>query len=170
MASPVPVDLTIRNGSGRPLSATTKFLYRGALHGSHSGWRRGRFLLKPAGPDQAPAPILYLRCGGCGEVTAHSADREFFLPVPASLTRVLAGGAVLRETLCDVCGYAQPRVIGDQVESDTEIECQARRHWVWFSWRSCRRVFLAPAASPWPVCPWCLTVQHPLLSGWPGRF
>ena len=141
----------------------TRFLSLSTRHGRFA--RRGAANGSRSDALKHPPPILYLGCEGCGQVTAHTSHREMHLPIESGSTAFRSGTPVLRESVCDVCGHAQPRVIGDQVESDTEVRGRTRVGWLWFDWRSCRQTFRAPAAAPWPVCPWCLMVQHPLLTG-----
>lgn len=99
-----------------------------------------------------PSPVEYLRCDGCGQVTAH-------LMVNTSYTRItLPAGDVERlempQARCDGCAHTQVRAVGDQVAPDAEVSCTGRRSG-WQLWRRCRRVLAVPAAAALVTCPWC---------------
>ncbi len=102
----------------------------------------------------APLVVRYLRCDTCGEVTAHSSDRGVIGLTSAELT------APPPETVCDECGHAQPRTLGDEICADTTVSCAGRRFRRLGSKRSrrrCAREFVVPVAAPQVVCPWCAT-------------
>lgn len=118
----------------------------------------------PLGRTRPASPLLYVRCDGCREVTAHLTYR---------LTRVRGlaaapGGPLcvyVSEIVCSLCGYAQPRVLGDRLPPDVSYVCDGRRTRLRRAGRRCARTFGAPAAAPWPTCPWCGTVAGPVTAG-----
>jgi hypothetical protein len=65
------------------------------------------------------------------------------------------------EAVCDECGHAQPRTVGDELPAEVTVTCVGR----WSRWfcfkrrRPCGRTFEVPAAAAVVLCPWCLTAQ-----------
>jgi hypothetical protein len=65
------------------------------------------------------------------------------------------------EAVCDECGHAQPRAIGDEIPADVTVRCVGRRHRRIGFKRSRRRhgrEFEVPAAASRGVVP---VVRHP---------
>jgi hypothetical protein len=121
-------------------------------------WSTGREgLAENRRQAQEPISILYVRCDGCGDVTAHMSTQR--------VGTITWTGSVVAppEVVCDICRHAQPRVRGDEVESDQELVCAAFRYQRWRGRRSrrhrCGRIFMAPHAARRPRCQWCLGVQ-----------
>jgi hypothetical protein len=112
------------------------------------------------GKQWPPIWVLYVVCGGCGEVTAHTSFQLTSVETGAVVTaHGGASTATLSEIVCHSCGYAQPRTVNDEVTCDVTLVCAGRSGWR-NGRRRCGRVFTAPAAAPWPLCPWCSTVQR----------
>jgi hypothetical protein len=103
-----------------------------------------------------PVELLYVRCDGCQDVTSHMATQRIL-----TITRT-STGASPEEIVCDLCRHAQPRSVGDEVPSDTQIDCAGFRHRQWRAGRSrrpCARTFWAPSSAHQPRCQWCLSIQ-----------
>lgn len=126
----------------------------GTEQGEPTGWAFARMLVREFVHDvhhPTPLTVRYLRCDGCGEVTPHA-------------RQVSIGSHGILETVCDLCEYAQPRAVGDEIPADVTVTCIGRRRRrIGFkrSRRRCGRVFDVPAAASRVLCPWCSTVQPP---------
>ena len=126
-----------------------------------SRWRADR--ARPRRPQDDVEPVVYVRCGGCGQVTPHT-------KVSRSGTFGVDDGAITDvvvtppETVCDICDHAQPRSVDDEVEPDAEVACcGTREHWS----RSgpagpeCGATFRVPSEAEQVLCPFCQTMQPP---------
>jgi hypothetical protein len=98
-----------------------------------------------------PLTVRYLRCDGCGQITPHA-------------RLISIGSPGIPEAVCGLCGFRQPRTVGDEITADTIVTCVGRRHRRIGFKRSRRqrgRPFDVPAAAPTVLCPCCSTVQPP---------
>jgi DNA-directed RNA polymerase subunit RPC12/RpoP len=124
-----------------------------------TGWAFVRMVVREFVHDMrhpAPRTVRYLRCDGCGQVTPHSSDRRLYAIANAEVT------APPPEAVCDECGHAQPRAVGDEIPADVTVTCVGRRHrriGLNRSRHRCGREFAVPAAASSVLCPWCSTVQ-----------
>jgi len=125
-----------------------------------SRWRAER---PPRLPEDEPVPVVYIRCGGCGQVTPHT-------KVSRSGRYEMAEGEITDvvvtppETVCDICDHAQPRSVDDEVPSDAEVACcGTREHWsrTGPAGPPCDAVFRAPSVADQVLCPFCQTMQSP---------
>ena len=66
-----------------------------------------------------PLTVRYLRCDGCGPVTSHSSDQRLYT-IRVAEREVTAPPP---ETVCDECGHAQPRVVGDEIPAIGTVTC-----------------------------------------------
>ncbi|GAA4737115.1 hypothetical protein [Phytohabitans rumicis] len=101
--------------------------------------------------------VRYLRCDGCGQVTTHSTDQRSISIMPE---RELT--AAPPEAVCDECGHAQPRMVGDELPAEMTVTCVGRRYRrirAGRSRRPCGQEFAVPATAPRVLCLWCSTVQ-----------
>jgi hypothetical protein len=125
-----------------------------------SRWRaeRGR----PRRPQDVE-PVTYIRCGGCGQVTPHTVfSRTGTFDVDdGAITDVVVTPP---ETVCDICGHAQPRAVDDEVPSDALVACcGTREHWsrTGPAGPPCGQSFAAPSTAEQVLCPYCQTMQPP---------
>jgi hypothetical protein len=103
-----------------------------------------------------PRRVRYLRCDGCGQATAHSSNQGLITMDRAGIT------APPPEAVCDECGHAQPRTVGDELRAEVTVVCVGRRRRRFGAKRSrrrCGQAFEVPAAASRVLCPWCSTVQ-----------
>jgi len=128
-------------------------------------WRSDRSRDRRRPCDDVP-PVPYLRCGGCGQVTPHT-------KVSRSGSFGVAEGAITDvvvtppETVCDICGHAQPRSVDDEVASDAVVACTGtREHWsrTGPAGPPCGQSFRAPSTAEQVLCPYCQTMQPPTLA------
>jgi hypothetical protein len=131
----------------------------GASEPEPTGWALVRLTVRELLDEwrhPRPVPARYLRCDGCGEVTPHTRERQVMTMQPGQVN------APPPEAVCDECGHAQPRMVGDEIPADATVTCvgyQHRRIRAGRSRRPCGRQFAVPAAAPSVLCPWCGTVQ-----------
>ena len=104
-------------------------------------------------------PLVYVLCEGCYDVTAHLSGRVTTVSLPPGPWR--AEFTSLVEIICRTCGWAQPRVVGDEVVPNVLLECRRDRQ---LFRRQCRRTFTAPPTADWPTCPWCGASAWPVPS------
>jgi len=125
-----------------------------------SRWRADRGKARRARDVE---PVGYVRCGGCSQVTPHTV-------VSRSGTFDVDDGAITDvvvtppETVCDICGHAQPRSVDDEVEPDADVACCGTvEHWSRSgpAGRPCGETFRAPSAAEQVLCPFCQTMQPP---------
>lgn len=126
-----------------------------------TGWAFIRMMVREFVRDvryPTPLTVRYIRCDGCGQVTTHTSDQHSIsITMPE---REMT--AAPPEPVCDECGHAQPRTVGDEVPAEVTVTCVGRRHrriGLKRSRRPCGRVFEVPAAASSVLCPWCATVQ-----------
>ncbi|WP_431726932.1 hypothetical protein [Verrucosispora sp. TAA-831] len=126
-----------------------------------SGWALVRMLAREFVHEMrrpVPLSVRYLRCDGCGQVTPHRADQRLY-SIRSQEREITAPPP---EAVCDECGHAQLRTVGDEIPADVTVTCSGHRHRRIGSKRSrraCARDFAVPAAASSVVCPWCVTVQ-----------
>ncbi|WP_432839055.1 hypothetical protein [Dactylosporangium sp. CA-092794] len=126
-----------------------------------TGWVLVRMVVREFVRDvrhPTPLTVRYLRCDGCGQVTAHSTDRRLYT-IDMARRDITAPPP---EAVCDACGHAQPRTVGDEVPVDVTVTCAGTRYRRFGSRRSrrpCGHQFAVPAAAPAVLCPWCATDQ-----------
>ncbi len=90
-----------------------------------TGWAFVRMVVREFVHDvrhPTPRTVRYLRCDGCGRVTVHSSDRRLYTINHAEVT------APPPEAVCDECGHAQPRTVGDEIPADVTVTCIGRQH------------------------------------------
>ncbi|MFD0744438.1 hypothetical protein ACFQ1L_23440 [Phytohabitans flavus] len=133
----------------------------GIVEPEPAGWSSVRLALRELWHEMrhpTPRAVRYMGCDGCGQVTSHSSDQRLYT------LRVAERGVTAPppKAVCDECGHAQPRAMGDEILADVPVTCAGRRHRrirAGRSRRRCGQVFAAPAAATVVACPWCSTVQ-----------
>lgn len=108
-------------------------------------------------PEQVCYP--YLRCDQCGEIAPRTEERTVStleVPWPAWVR-------LPPESVCPLCGYAQPRAVDDELPLDIELTCTAVDSWHGV-WLTCGERYGAHRGAAFGVCSRCGTRSDELLA------